>query len=82
MIEYVRGTVIGELTQRVALVSPKGGMIRATSLCLNDDPAAWGEVELEEIKNQKCGDGKTLFSHLDIFEDIYCKGKWTVRIYE
>ena len=82
MIEDVNGFVIGQYTRKVCLVSPIGRIQKTGNIELNDNPVAWAENELNIIKSEKTGTGKPLSDYPDIFESIYGKGKWSIRIYD
>ena len=78
----VRGIVIGDFMHRVELISPKGTVNARGSIGASDDPKAWGIRELNRIKAEKCGDGKAIIEHPELFADIYGKGEWEIRIYD
>jgi hypothetical protein len=83
MIDVIEhGIIIGEISCRIELVAPNGRVQKTGQLFPGESEIAWGKNALEEIKSSKCGDGKPLFHHRDIFHGIYGKGQWKVRVYE
>ena len=81
-LDDVNGVIVGGFSRKVALIAPNGKLCIDGKIDAGDDPEEWGKNQLDEIKDQKCGDGKSLSFHKQIFEGIYGKGDFSMRIYD
>jgi hypothetical protein len=73
--------IFGGETRSVLLVSPNGNVQCRGHIEHDDDPKAWGAAAKARLQSAKTGDGKTLNEWPEIFESIYGKGEWEVRVY-
>lgn len=83
MFDDVNGQIVGGMDfVRVALVAPNGRIQKEATISDSADPSDWASEQKQQLLSAPCGNGKQLSDYPEIYNGIYGKGSWSVRIYE
>ena len=76
------GVVIGEFSTRVGIKMPSGKIEYKTYIRRSVNPIEWAAKIINEIKNEKLGNGLPISNYPDIFKSIYGDGEFSVVIFD